>query len=191
MAKLELTGLKLGADARQQLRLLAVVPALLALWLGWNAVGQWRADNAQRALESLRDQTVAASGQALEAQRKQLAQRLASAPVQAALATGDNAAAAAALAQGWSGAKQVEIVPANLDAAYAGLPKSGFARLALFESALQENAAVADSVRDGAGNALIRPVRREEWRYRLPGSRFMRLAVFVDGRLQQVDRVPL
>ena len=50
----ELTGLKLGADLRQQVRLLAVVPALLALWLGWNAVGQWRADNAQRALESLR-----------------------------------------------------------------------------------------------------------------------------------------
>lgn len=46
-------------------------------------------------------------------------------------------------------------------------------------------------VRDGAGNALVRPVRREEWRYRLRGSRFMRLAVFVDGRLQQVDRVPL
>ena len=73
------------------------------------------------------------------------------------MAGGDNAAAAAALAQGWSGAKQVEIVPANLDAAYAGLPKSGFARLALFESALQENAAVADSVRDALARGQALP----------------------------------
>ncbi len=188
MAKLELSGLKLGADGRQTVRLLAVVPALLAVWLGWSSVSQWRADSAQRALESLRDQTVAASGQALEAQRKQLAQRLASAPVQAALATGDNAAAAAALAQGWSGAKQVEIVPANLDAAYAGLPKSGFARLALFESALQENAAVADSVRDGAGNALgvAAPARSADGQLRGIASAVLPLTSLV-ATLQQAE----
>ena len=154
MAKLQLGGFKPGSDPRGLARVLAVVLALLALWLAWSSYGLWRADRAQQGLESLRDQTLAAAGQALAAQRKQMETRLASAPVQAALAAGDTAAAATALAQGWKDASQVEIVPTDLDAAYAGLPKSGFARLALFESALQANAAVADSVRSGSANAL-------------------------------------
>lgn len=43
--------------------------------------------------------------------------------------------------------------------------------------------------RDGLGRAQVRPIRREEWLYALPGSRFMRLLVFHDGRLDRVERI--
>jgi hypothetical protein len=42
---------------------------------------------------------------------------------------------------------------------------------------------------DGAGNAIVQPVLREQWRYQLPGSRFVRLAIFYDGQLDRVERV--
>lgn len=145
---------KLGAPPARLWQVLAALLGLLALWLGWSAYSQWRDEGTLRALEGLRDQVVASAGQALAAQRKQLEQRLASPPVQAALATGNTLDASRALAQSWNGAKQVEILPVDLETAYAGLPKSGYARLALLEGAMQANAAVAGSVRDGAGNAL-------------------------------------
>lgn len=37
----------------------------------------------------------------------------------------------------------------------------------------------------------IRPVRHEEWLYARPGSRFARLAIFIDGRLDRVERPAL
>lgn len=46
-------------------------------------------------------------------------------------------------------------------------------------------------IRDGLGHEVIRPVRHEEWVYRFPGSRFARLVIFIDGRLERVERVPL
>ncbi len=154
MANIGTGNFRLGAPSARLWQGLAAVLALLALWLGWSAYSQWRDAGTLRALESLRDQVVASAGQALAAQRKQLEQRLASPAVRTALATGNALDASRALAQGWNGAKQVEIVPVDLEAAYAGLPKSGYARLALLEGAMQANAAVAGSVRDGAGNAL-------------------------------------
>lgn len=45
-------------------------------------------------------------------------------------------------------------------------------------------------IRDGRGNARVRPVRREEWLYSFGGSRFVRMAVFHDGRLDRVERIP-
>lgn len=45
-------------------------------------------------------------------------------------------------------------------------------------------------IRDGLGNARVRPVRREEWIYEFDGrSRFVRMAVFVDGRVDRVERI--
>lgn len=152
MSKTRSGNFKLGASPRLW-QALAALLGLVALWLGWSAFSQWRDERALRALESLRDQVVASAGQALAAQRKQLEQRLANPAVQAALAS-DNLDASIVLAQGWKGAKQVEILPVDLEAVYAGLPKSGYARAALLERALQTNAAVAGSVRDGTGNAL-------------------------------------
>lgn len=43
--------------------------------------------------------------------------------------------------------------------------------------------------RDGFGNARVRSVRLEEWRYAMPGSRFVRLAIFHDDRLDRVERI--
>lgn len=43
-------------------------------------------------------------------------------------------------------------------------------------------------VRDGAGNARDRIVRRDEWMYR-PGSRAPRLLTFHDGRLESIERL--
>jgi hypothetical protein len=44
-------------------------------------------------------------------------------------------------------------------------------------------------IRDGHGNARVRPVRREEWTYDFGRSRSVRLAIFHDGRLQRVERI--
>jgi hypothetical protein len=45
-------------------------------------------------------------------------------------------------------------------------------------------------LRDRFGNARVRPVRREEWIYDFGRrSRFVRMAVFVDGRLDRVERI--
>ena len=43
--------------------------------------------------------------------------------------------------------------------------------------------------RDGRGNARVRPVRREEWIYTFGRSRFVRMAIFLDGRLDRVERI--
>lgn len=45
-------------------------------------------------------------------------------------------------------------------------------------------------IRDGLGNARVRPVRREEWIYNFGSSRFVRMAIFHDGRLDRVERIP-
>lgn len=45
-------------------------------------------------------------------------------------------------------------------------------------------------IRDAFGNERIRPVRHEEWIYRFPRSRFVRLAIFIDGRLDRVEHIP-
>lgn len=45
-------------------------------------------------------------------------------------------------------------------------------------------------LRDAVGNARVRPVRREEWLYDLGRrSRFVRMAIFIDGRLDRVERI--
>lgn len=45
-------------------------------------------------------------------------------------------------------------------------------------------------IRDAFGNERIRPVRHEEWIYHFPGSRFVRMAIFIDGRLDRVEHIP-
>ena len=84
-------------DTRRALPLLAVLLLLLAGLLAWSGVRQWRdaalLDDMQRA----RDAAASAVESAYRAQTGQLAQRLASAPVKAALDRNDSAAAVAAL----------------------------------------------------------------------------------------------
>ena len=142
------------AELRRALPLLAALFALLALWFGWSGVQQWRESRLEQGLQQARDASLTAAETALTAQAAQLAQRVAAAPVQAALRSGDTAAAAAAIGNGWKQAGPVQILPNDLDTAYADPASFGFSKLALLESAMTQDKAVARVVRDGKQSAL-------------------------------------
>ena len=141
-------------DLQRALPLLAVLLFLLAGLLAWSGVRQWRdaalLDDMQRA----RDAAVAAVEGAHAAQARKLAERLASAPVKAALDGGDTAAALAALRDGWKEVEEAEIFDGGLEAAYQDAPAFGFSKLALLEAGLQGNAVAARVVKDGKASAF-------------------------------------
>ncbi|HEX7801139.1 MAG TPA: phosphomannomutase/phosphoglucomutase [Pseudoxanthomonas sp.] len=134
--------------------MLAALFALLTLWLGWGGVQQWRDARLEEELQRARDAVLSASQQTLAGQLKQLADRLAAAPVQTALRAGDNAAAARAIGEGWKDASAAQVLPADLEAAYATPADFGFSKLALLEAALSENKPVARVVREGKQSRL-------------------------------------
>ncbi len=143
-----------AGDLGRALPWLAVLCALLAIWVGWSGVRQWRDAGRLQALQSARDAAVGAVEAAYAQHTRQLAQRLTSAPLKAALAAGDNAAAARVIQQGWDGVEDVQILPAQLDAPYANPAAFGFSKLALLEAAQQGDAPVARVIRDGSANHL-------------------------------------
>ena len=143
-----------ASDLRRALPMLAVLFALLAIWLGWNGVRQWQDARLGEGLTQARDAVLASTQQTLDAQARQLADRLAAAPVQTALRAGDTATAAAAISEGWKGAGQAQILPADLDAAYSPTSEVGFSKLALLEAALTEDKSLARVVREGQRSAL-------------------------------------
>lgn len=147
MAQMDAGPLSAG-QLRRRAPLLALLLALLAAWFAWSGVVQWRADARESALASARDGLVAAASSAMAAQTRALAERLADEPVQAALAAGDPAAAAAALTAGWNGAAHAQVLRADLATAYADAANFGYARLGLLEKAMTDGAAVAAVVRD-------------------------------------------
>jgi phosphomannomutase/phosphoglucomutase len=142
------------AELRRALPLLAVLFALLALWLGWSGVQQWREGRLETGLQQARDASLAATEQNLTGLMAQLTQRLAAAPVQASLRTGDTAAAATAIGKDWDKAGPVQILPADLDAGYTDPSNFGFSKLALLEAALTQGKAVARVVRDDKQSRL-------------------------------------
>ena len=142
------------SDLRRALPMLAVLFALLAVWLGWGGVQQWRDARRDEGLQQARDTVLSATQQALAGQLKQLAGRIAAAPVQTALRAGDSAAAARVIGEGWKGASSVQVLPAGLDAAYAAPADFGFSKLALLEAALSQNEPVARVVREGKQSQL-------------------------------------
>ncbi len=149
---------KLGLSAvqlRPALPFLAALAALLALWLAWTGWGQWQDAQDSQSLEQSRDLAVEGTQRALLEQTRWLHDKLAAPAVQSALATGDLAGAAAQLKRGWTHLEQVEILPADLDAGYAGLPRSGFGRLAVAEAALAVDAPVARIARDGGAKLVL------------------------------------
>lgn len=153
--------------APAQLKLLcqlaAVVLALLAAWFGWSAWEQFRDSNRRDAVARARDAAVQGAQGLLAAEQKQFAAQLQSAPVQAALAANDLRLAGEALTQGWASATDGEVLSTDLDPAYAGLPKTGYGRLAAMEQALADRKPVAWVVTDGLGKrklALAAPVLR-------------------------------
>ncbi|MDT3501840.1 phosphomannomutase/phosphoglucomutase [Stenotrophomonas maltophilia] len=150
-----------GIGERQQGRslgrsapLLAVLLVLLAGWFGWSAVQQWRQEAGGKALEEARDQAVHGLQQAASGQLQQLQQQLKNERLQQALQAGDASAAALALRESWSGVERVEVLGADLAAAYADPATFGYARLALLEQALGEDRPSLRVVRDGGGNRL-------------------------------------
>lgn len=134
--------------------MLAALLALLALWLGWGGAQQWRDARLEENLQRARDSVLSATQQTLAAQLKQLADRIAAAPVQTALRAGDNEAAARAIGEGWKDAGPAQVLPADLEAAYAAPADFGFSKLALLEAAFSENKPVASVVREDKQSKL-------------------------------------
>ncbi len=148
---------QLQASAAQ---LKAVLPwvaaALVALagWFGWSGY-QLQQDQSRRLdIAEVRDQAAMAAQQALLSEQKRLAERLSSAAVQAALATGDLTAAAKQLGADWPGASDVAVVAPDLTAEYAALPKSGYGRVGVLEAAIAGDRPTAAIVRQAGGSQL-------------------------------------
>jgi hypothetical protein len=143
------SGSQLPAELRRVLPLLAGLFALLAAWLAWGGIQQWRDARLSEAVEQSRDSLLAGSSKTLATLGRQLADRLASAPVQAALRSGDDAAVARIVGENWKEAGDVRVLPADLTAGYAAPAEFGFSKLALLEVALSQGAPVARVVREG------------------------------------------
>ncbi|MGN7727269.1 phosphomannomutase/phosphoglucomutase [Luteimonas sp. 22616] len=142
---------KLGAalaHARPYLPILAAILALLALWLAWSGWRQIQDDSRRATLEQGRDAVAQSIQHVLKGDLDKLAQRLASTEVQSALKAGDLAAAGTALGAGWEGIEDAAVLPPDLQDAYAGLPKSGFGRIAATEAAMTDGKPVLWAIRD-------------------------------------------
>jgi phosphomannomutase/phosphoglucomutase len=149
---------RLGLSAamlRPALPILAVLCVLLALLFAWGGWGEWRDAQRSHALQESRDLAVQGTRHALQMQTDRLRERLASAPVQAALMEGDLGAAANAIKTGWAHVEAVELLPPDLAPGYAGLPASGFGKLGTAEAALAANAPVARVAKDAGGMKLL------------------------------------
>ncbi len=162
-----------AAQLRPLFPLLAVVLALLALVLAWNGWQQMRDANRSQALQQARDLVAQGTARSIAGQEAKLQQRLALPAAQAALARGDFAAAAAAMKADWPRLESLQVLPADLEAGYAALPKGGFGRLAVAEAALSSDAPMARIVRDdGVRLVLAAPARVGE---RVVGIAYARL----------------
>ena len=140
---------------RKALPLVAGLCVLLACWLGWTAWQQLQDVNSSQALQISRDLAVTGTQRALQAQIDRMHDTLSSPAVQAALAQGDLAGAAARIQAGWPNIEQAEVLAPDLDAPFAGLPKSGFGKLAAIEAAMIANAPVARIAKDGGPKLVL------------------------------------
>ncbi|KRG72109.1 phosphomannomutase/phosphoglucomutase [Pseudoxanthomonas dokdonensis] len=131
------------------LPLLAVLFALLALWLGYTGAMQWRDTQLANGIESARDNATRLVQTAFSGQTIQMKQRLASESVQSAMASGDADAVSKRVQHGWAGVDNVQVYPATLDAAYADPGAFGYSKLALLEAGLKQSEPVARVVKDG------------------------------------------
>jgi phosphomannomutase/phosphoglucomutase len=141
-------GLRLDpAQAAKGLPILAALLVLLGAWLLVSGGLRMRDEARMSSLLGARDIAISQTRSSLQDEQRMLAARLASAPLASALASGDLAAAARALGAGWAGLKRSEIWPANLQALYAALPRSGYGSLAVAEAALASGKPAARVVR--------------------------------------------
>ncbi len=132
-----------AAPMRPALPWLAGALALMAAWMLWSGLQQMREQSRLEALTAQRDASIAAVNRYIGSETVRLRSKLAEPAVLAALRSGDLASAAARVRAGWPGVESVDILPADLQAAYAGLPASGYGRIAVAEAALAADTAVA------------------------------------------------
>jgi phosphomannomutase / phosphoglucomutase len=133
---------------RPAMKPLAVLCALLATWLGWSGFAQFSDDSRRSGLETTRDNGVQLVHQAMIQSQKRLTEALELQEVKTVLAAGDLPSAAKVISAGWPNVSLVLVLPADLDAAYDALPKGGYGRLAVMESALAENKIRSWIIRD-------------------------------------------
>ncbi len=180
---MDITFKKPGTEHLRQLALpLAVVLGLLALWLAWSGVGQWRDHQRETDLTRARDGVVLGIGSVVKTQTAQLGKSLAAPAVQAALSPAlvtafiaateaatvtfalavsapapapDLAAATAAMKTAWPKAESVDAWPLDMQAQFAALPKGGYGLLAAAESAIVANAPVARLAKVGGAQKLV------------------------------------
>lgn len=153
MSKAKSEGRRMSANGRTT-PLLAGAMLLLAVWFAWSGVRQWRQASIGSALEQSRDRVVEGLQSALSGQIAQFDKVLKTERVSSALALGNAEAAAVAIREGWPGVEDVQILTADLDAAYADPKAFGYSRLALLEAAIAEGKGVARVVRDAGGKRL-------------------------------------
>ncbi|MDB6163993.1 MAG: phosphomannomutase [Xanthomonadaceae bacterium] len=161
------------AHLRPALPIVGAACVVLALWLAWSGWQQLQDASQGQALRASRDLAVSGTQHALQQQTERLRDKLASAPVQLALAAGDLDTAATRIQASWPHVESVAVLPADLEAAYASLPRDGFGRLAVAESALVAKAPVARIGKDGAPKLLLAaPAKAGD---RLVGVAYVRL----------------
>ena len=173
---------KPGAEELRKLALpLAVVLGLLALWLAWSGVAQWRDHQREARLTGARDGVALAIGSVVKTQATQFAKSLAMPSVQAALSpvpattpapateagdattattaptstAPDLAVVAAELKAAWPKAEAVDAWSLDMQAQFAALPKGGYGLLAVAESAVVANAPVARLAKVGGAQKLV------------------------------------
>ncbi|MBE2210913.1 MAG: phosphomannomutase/phosphoglucomutase [Xanthomonadaceae bacterium] len=135
--------------------LLAIGAGLLALWFLWAAINQWRASAATTALAGQRDEVAQKVGQVFAQAKKRVADAAAAPAVATAAAGSDPAAVQAAFASAAKGAQDTQLFPANLQTAYAGLPATGYGKLAVVEAVIASGKPQVQVARAGKGNALV------------------------------------
>ena len=143
------------AQLRAALPIVAALCVLASLWLAWSGWQQLQDTHRGQMLQSSRDLAVTGTQHALQQQTNRLRDKLASPAVQQALIEGNLSAAADRIKAGWPHIELALVLPPDLDAAYAGLPQTGFGRLAVTEAALVAKGPVARIAKDGGPRLVV------------------------------------
>ena len=160
-SKLPKLPLQFGAPDKA-LPLLALLLALLGAWLLWSGVRQWRAEAADSALMAERDALAQKTAQAVSQVRKRAVDAAADPAVTTAAAGTDLDALAKAFATAAKGASETAVFPPDLQAAYAGLPATGYGKLAAVEAAIASGKPEVRIARGAKGNVLVAGVPLEQ-----------------------------
>lgn len=154
--KIPKISLQLGSpDAA--LSLLAALLGVLAAWMLWSGISQWRAQSAGETVLAERDRAVQQVSQVMTQTKKRIVDAAADPAVAAAAsaAAPDAATLQTAFAAAAKGAQEAIVFPADLQPAYAALPATGYGKLAAVEAAIASGKPQVRVARVGKANALI------------------------------------